>query len=111
MENNVLGIDAEHNIESLAHRWNRAATVYLQHADYSHLVWNEDFCDNKTSYIRSLARRLDLPVTASIAPVVETQHQPKGNRTIPCKDFFGTENLSRIEHVCADNMQSLNYTL
>lgn len=30
VKNDVLGIDAEHYVASLARRWNRAATVYLQ---------------------------------------------------------------------------------
>lgn len=110
LENRVLGIEADHYVEALAHRWNRATNVYLQHPDRIHLVRYEEFCRNEATYIQSLARRLDLPVNQSPTSIVETQHQPAGNRNVSWKDFFGPRNLSRIERICSENMTTLGYS-
>lgn len=111
VKNDALGIRANHYIESLAHRWNRAANVYLQHSNQINLARYETFCRDKTSYIKLLTERLSLSVTQSPASVVQTQFQSQGNRTVSWTDFFGIENLTRIEQICAENMSELNYKI
>lgn len=109
VNNRALGVETEHYIESLAHRWNRGTDIYLHHSDRICLARYEQFCSEKTKYIESILQALDLSVVQSPKSVVETQHQPQGNRSISWDAFFGPENLSRIEHICSENMNVLNY--
>jgi len=109
VENDALGICANHYIDSLSHRWNRATDVYLQHSNQIYLARYEAFCQDKASYVKLLAEQLSLPVLQSPDSIVHSQFQSQGNRNVPWVDFFGSENLSRIEKICALNMAELDY--
>ncbi len=104
-----LGLRGETYIEMAAARWNRAADVYLHHADDMVLVRYEDFMDEKAGTIDRLAERLELPLTNDIRGKLDVQYQPRGNRDVPWEQFFGDRNLRRIERTCMKRMKKLGY--
>lgn len=96
-------------IERLAHRWNLAAETYLMHKDAMVLVRYEDFLQDKVGTIQSLAQAVGLKATGDIADRVNIQYQPRGDRNINWLDFFGAENLTKIEEICQEKMQIFKY--
>jgi len=104
-----LDIDREHYIENLATRWNLATDVYLKHPDDVMLLKYEAFCDSKVAYIEDTMRRLGRDLAQDVTDIVQTQYQSRGNRHVDWSQFFGMENLKRIERVCQDRMKRLDY--
>lgn len=102
-------LDAEQYIEILAARWNRATDVYLEHPDDMVLVRYEDFIADKVGVIQSLAQQLGLSQVKDIADKVDIQYQRRGNREVSWEEFFGPENLARIERICGSRMAKLGY--
>lgn len=110
IDSSWMGIDADQYIEILAARWKKAASIYLQNAESIELIRYEDFCADKAKVIEGLSRRLDLPRKNGIENEVDTQFQPRGsNRGVDWEEFFGTENLTRIESRCVNEMRALGY--
>jgi hypothetical protein len=100
-----------HYIESLAQRWRQAARVPKElGAAKVTVIRYEDFLDDKAGCIARLARGLGRDQAEDIAHLVDLPFQPLGpNRNVDWQDFFGPRNLSRIERICADEMQALAY--
>jgi hypothetical protein len=97
-------------IDRLAARWNLAADIYLQHPDSMVLVRYEDFVSDKAGTIARLAESIGKPVVSDITAQVNVQYQRQGrNRGANWHDFFGTENLARIEDLCDSRMRSFGY--
>ncbi len=109
IDNRWLGIDCEPYIEQLAHRWNRAADIYLANRQRMHLVQYEKFCANKLQVLADLAKQLGIPHDNDITPWLNMQYQPRGNRSISWPKFFGRHNLERIETICRDRMSQFQY--
>jgi hypothetical protein len=105
-----LETETKHYIKILGARWNRAADVYLDHSNEMVLVRYEDFVADKEKTIEELAERLGLPQVNDISDKVDTQFQPRGDREISWEEFFGLDNLMRIERVCGTRMQKFGYT-
>ena len=104
-----MGLAGDNYIEVLAHRWNKAVDVYLQHKDQMFLVKYEEFVANKEGTIHHLAQLLQLPVQQSIRHLVDKQFQPKGKHSISLGDFFGEQNLNKINSICKSRMVQLGY--
>jgi len=104
-----LGLQGRTYIEILAARWNRVSDVYLEHTDEIVLVRYEDFVADKVETIEELARRLGLPQVNDIADKVDIQYQLRGNRDVSWEEFFGLENLMRIEQICGSRMEKFGY--
>ena len=110
LDGSWMGLDADHYVGMLAARWQRAATIYLEHAEDIELIRYEDFCADKVTAIEDLATRLGLPRKNRIEHEVDTQYQSRGsNRGVDWEEFFGTENLARIESRCVNEMRALGY--
>jgi len=110
IDSSWMGIDADQYIEMLAARWQKAANIYLQNEENIELIRYEDFCADKVAAIEDLSTRLDLPRKNGIENEVDTQFQPRGsNRGVDWEEFFGAENLARIEARCVDEMRALGY--
>lgn len=96
-------------IESLAHRWNHFAEIYLSNSENLLLVRYEDFKENKALYIERLAEKLGLEVKYDISDKVDIQYQPKGDHSSSVEVFFGADNLDAIKRICHKNMNKLGY--
>ena len=96
-------------IESLALRWNRAASIYEQYSQRFILIRYEDFKTNKAEAIYELAAALNLTVTQDISDSVNVQYQSKGNSEVDWLEFFGPKNLSLIETTCGQKMLEYKY--
>ncbi len=96
-------------ISQLSERWVDAATQFFKNKDKFILVKYEDFIKDKVAFIQSLAQQLNLQQLNQIDSKVDIEYQPKGNKTISWNDFYGEENLKRIETICWDKMKELNY--
>ena len=106
----ILGLAGGTYVEVAAERWNRAASVYLSQRDDMVLIRYEDFLADKTGAIQRLADLLDLPILPRARLDLDRQYQPRGrDRDRPVHDFFGPDNLRRIERICAEPMRRLGY--
>lgn len=111
VDNRWLGLHGDTYIEMLAERWSHAADVYLQHSEEMILIRYEDFIADKAGTIEQLARQLGLAPINNIADKVNIQYQPKGNHDITWQEFFGYDNLMRIERICGTRMLKFGYPL
>jgi len=106
----LLGTRGANYIETLANRWNLTVKIYREHRERIHLLRYEDFLADKAGTIQRLAGQLGLAVRHDIRASVDIQFQPKGDRSVSWGDFFGADNLGRIERICADGMKELGYS-
>lgn len=96
-------------IENLAYRWNLAGDIYTNNKDNMVLIRYEDFIKDKVGAIANLAREVGLDPVHDITDKVDVQYQPRGDRNVKWLDFFGAENLDRIEAICGDRMKLFGY--
>jgi len=85
---------------SLAWRWRLAAETYWRYRREMELVHYEAFCRNKSQVIHDLADRLCLPVRRDITPWLDFPFQSPGTPRTDWTNYFGAEQLARIEGVC-----------
>jgi hypothetical protein len=104
-----LGLRYANYIESLAERWNLIANVYWQDPGRFLLVKYEHFCMGKVSMIHELAHSLGLQIRRDISGDVDRQYQPRGNHAVTPAEFFGPQNLARIEAICGNGMARFAY--
>lgn len=109
VDNGWLGLKGENYIEMLAERWNLMADVFLTNQQQMIVSRYELFVKDKVAAIEWLAQDLNLPEVNDIAGKVDIQFQPRGNNNVKWGDFFGSENLSKIEDICAEKMSQLDY--
>lgn len=105
----LWGIRGDSYIEILAKRWNLATQVYLKNSDEIELIFYEDFINDKVLTIQNLALDLELKPIYNISKQVDIQYQPRGNRDVKWKEFFGTGNLKLIEEICSSYMTFTGY--
>lgn len=104
-------VEGSNYIERLAHRWNWATDTYQAHRDEIILLCYENFVQNKAESIRDLAQQVGLNPIHDISAQVNIQYQPRGNYRVNWLEFFGKDNLQRIETICGTRMQSFGYHL
>lgn len=106
----VLPLQAPgHYVERLAHRWNQAADVYLHHRDTMTLVRYEDFAAAPADTVRSLAQSVGLSSSVDVSAETSIRYKSSGAADIAWRDFFGANNLARIEQVCGERMRPFGY--
>jgi hypothetical protein len=110
LDNSWLGLNGDY-IEMLAQRWNLMTDVFLNHSEQMILSRYEVFVQDKVGEIARLAKSLNLPQVNDIAAKVDIQFQPRGNKNVKWLDFFGAENLSKIESICQEKMKQLDYPI
>jgi len=93
----------------MAEDWNTAVDGYLARPDVFILIRYEDFVADKVGAIARLAAELGLPAAQDIDAWTDVQYQPRGDRDISWQEFFGPENLARIERICGDRMARFGY--
>ncbi len=97
-------------LEAVADRWAAMVRVYVDNDADMSLIRYEDFRAAKVPTITALAAALGLPAATDISTSVNHQYQGKGaNRDVPFVEFFGAENLSRIERQCRPEMLAMGY--
>jgi len=108
----LISCEDEHYINLLAERWNTAARVPEEKGSLvQSIVRYEDFLEDKVQFITDLARRLGHQGRFDIKDEIDQQFQPEGkNRGIEWMDYFGKENLEKIEERCGDLMDVFSYT-
>ncbi len=104
-----LGLQGDNYIEMLTHRWNLISDVYLNNQEKLILSRYEDFLKDKAGEISRLVKRLGLAQVNDISDKVDIQFQPPGNRNIDWLEFFGEDNLTRIEGICGVRLKMFDY--
>jgi hypothetical protein len=101
-----------HPVGVLAARWRRAAEVHLRHHDEMKLVRYEDFCARKLETLKEVSAAFGLPVDTPNGEWLDEQYQPRGkDRGGLWIDFFGPENLERIDRVCGPTLTEFGYSI
>lgn len=111
INNHWFGLGGQTYIEQMAHRWNFMADIFLRHREHMLLVRYEDFLCHKLDALKSVAHQLGLDAVRDIHNQVDIQFQPRGNHTVSWHEFFGDDNLHRIETICQSRMAQLNYSV
>lgn len=109
LENQGLNLPGNNYIERMAYRWNYMSHLFNQYSEKTILIRYEDFLQDKSQAITDLAQKLGLPPVNDISDQVDVQYQSRGNRSVKWLDFFGEENLHKIEGVCGEQMKKFNY--
>ena len=104
-----LGLKGDNYIERLAARWDLIASTYLTHATRMVLIKYDNFVKDKAGAIAQLARALGREPRHDISDKVDVQYQSRGDRDVRWLDFFGRDNLGRIERICRERMSALGY--
>ncbi len=105
----IWGLQGSSYIDLLAARWRKAAHVYLGDSSSMNLIRFESFLSDKSGAISSLAEDIGLQQQHDISEKVDIQYQPRGNRDVSWLEFFGAENIRRIEDICYQEMSAFGY--
>lgn len=96
-------------LEKMAWRWRLSAERYLENQEQTRLIRYEDFRKDKKAQIESLAGELGFSGLNDISSIVDIQFQPKGERPSNLEDFFGKENLKRIDAIVGPVLKRFGY--
>ncbi|PSF04854.1 sulfotransferase family protein [Marinobacter fuscus] len=96
-------------LEKLAWRWRISAERYLENRDGVRLIRYEDFRRDKQNQINRLAEDVGLANLSDISALVDVQFQPKGKRPESIEEFFGKDNLGRIESIVEPFLADFGY--
>ncbi|PHQ75635.1 MAG: sulfotransferase family protein [Marinobacter sp.] len=96
-------------LEKMAWRWRLSAERYLENQERTHLIRYEDFRKDKKAQIEHLAGELGYSGLKDISSLVDIQYQPKGERPSNLEDFFGKENLQRIDAIVSPVLKRFGY--
>lgn len=111
INNHWLGIEGGNYIEMLAARWNYTANIFWEHQNEMVLIRYEDFLKDKSGELVRIANKLGLKPLRDINDKLDIQFQPRGNRDVKWEDFFGDENLRKIELICGEKMKLFDYKI
>lgn len=110
LDSRWLGLDGGTYIDMMAARWNRLSDIYLSNSSRFALVPYETFMANKLGTLIEVAETLGLEAKNDVQSRLDVQFQPAGDRSVKWLDFFGPENLSKIERACRERMVHFGYT-
>lgn len=96
-------------LEKMAWRWRISAERYFENQEGVHLIRYEDFRKDKRAQIEQLAGELGYEGLMDISSLVDIQFQPKGKRPSNLEDFFGKENLERIDAIVSPVLKRFGY--
>lgn len=97
------------HLERMAWRWRRSAEEYLKFRDSIQLIRYEDFNADKQYEIHRLARACGFSSLTDISSKVDVQFQPKGKKFDDWSEFFGQENLDRINTIIGPLLTEFGY--
>ena len=95
-------------VARLAKRWNAAVQGMAELRDPVFIRY-EDFIAGKETELRRLAEQLGIPAIGDVSAMLDVQFQPPGDQSSSWPDFFGAENLHKIESICASEMSRFGY--
>ncbi len=101
-----LGLPPDHYIATLARRWLSAVAIYQAARERFALIRYRDFRADRAAAIARLADTLTLEKKTDIAPIAHQQFQRKGMPR-EAQEFFGRDNLDRIDAICGAAAASL----
>lgn len=97
-------------ISVLANLWVKANNQSdITNSDSCVLVKYEDFNNDKEEFIEYISKKVGIEPKYSIGHIVDKQFQPKGERNIDLKIFYGEKNYKIIEDICCNLMKEFNY--
>lgn len=102
-------VEMIHYIEKMAWRWNDFAGMARACDDHIIVLKYEDFLKDKKKHIEDLAINCGYMIVKDISSQVDRQFQPGGDSSAKWLDFFGPENLKKIETICNENMKFFEY--
>ena len=111
VEGTIPRVGGNNYIEKLASQWNRVADIYTKHAETLTLIRYEDFVKDKIGSLVSLANSVGLGYKHNIDHLLDVQFQPKGDHSLSWLEFYGKDNLCRIETICGNHMRRFGYAL
>tara|TARA_R110000851_G_scaffold302714_2_gene460040 strand:+ start:18028 stop:18804 length:777 start_codon:yes stop_codon:yes gene_type:complete len=97
------------HLERMAWRWRRSAEEYLKFKDSVQLIRYEDFNKDKQHQICELARACGFLELSDISSKVDVQFQPKGKKFDDWSEFFGQDNLDRIDAIVSPLLGDFGY--
>lgn len=95
-------------LEVLARRWCLAVAPWMAAPDAFTLLRYEDFAAGREGAIRRLAADLGLPAVHRLEGHLGRPYKPFSGTYDPA-EFFGPENLRRLEEICAAERERLGY--
>lgn len=95
-------------VARLAKRWNAAVQGMAELRDPVFIRY-EDFIAAKEAELRRLADQLGLSATGDVSGMLDVQFQPPGDQNSSWLDFFGADNLRKIESICTKEMSRFGY--
>jgi len=101
-----------HYIDVLAERWNVAARLPGElEGRLCCTVRYEDFLRDKVLFIKDLAQALGYQGRGNIQDDIHKQYQPAGkHRSVKWANFYGVENLKKIEKRCGKFLAQYKYS-
>ena len=105
-----LGLSRDHYVSVLAKRWVRALEIFAQLKEQLVLIRYEDFNSNKIETIQFLAHAFGFIVTNDISSLLDRAYQPRAAVPTNLLEFFGRDNLARINEICAGQILNFRYT-
>ena len=108
LEGRTPEIRGKDPIHRLALRWVMMAEIALSSGRMT-LSRYEQFNADKQGAITALCKAAGLTSANSIAPYMDTQFQPRGDRDAVWEEFFGAHELAMILDTCGPTMERLGY--
>ena len=94
--------EGRHYVEGLGTLWSSCVAA-MERAEKNgvevHVVRYEDFVKDKRGTVERILAEFGRPVRQDVSAHVDVRFQPKGDHSISVEDFFGADNLARLEDV------------
>ena len=94
--------EGRHYVEGLGTLWSSCVAA-MERAEKNgvevHVVRYEDFVTDKRGTVERILAEFGRPVRQDVSAHVDVRFQPKGDHSISVEDFFGADNLARLEDV------------
>jgi hypothetical protein len=103
-----LGLPKDHYIATMARRWLRAVEIFQSARAHFVPIRYDEFRTDRPASIVALAKTLGLNATIDIAPIADRDFQRRGRSRSPL-EFFGADNLSRIDAICGVTARLLGF--
>jgi len=111
LEGRTPDVPGTNYIERLAHRWALAVRNYLDGQQRLQLIRYEEFMQGKVAAVEATLAAIGIPGGQPIEHLLERDFQPRGQRGVDPREFFGAVELESIERICGPEMARLGYRI